>query len=190
MRSIALALVVLTMVAACSVDEEALAGLRSCGDLEIGDEFGNTREVEGADVVLFSRPGRYLPEEAAFLTGLSGEVTHVSRTVGPCGQQDLFLAFEDGQWCVAVIGRGWDGDVCWEDLSPPAAVRVPVGDLNGNVLVAWAPGIDRSHVMLRTGTGISVASFIRDGVALVTLPDGISALEVVTYDGSAERVLP
>ncbi len=185
-----LVLLVLAAVVACSPGEEALIGLRSCGEIEAGREYGNTRSVDEADVVLFSRPGRYTPAQASEVAGLKGDVSHISRTFGPCGQQDLFLSFDNGQWCAAVLGRTWAGSVCWEDLAAPAALRVPVHDLNGDVLVVWAPGLDRSHVLAETGSGVRVAAFIRSGVALVTVPGSVGSLEVVDFDGSVERVLP
>lgn len=178
------------LVVACSPDEEALRGFRSCGSLEVGADYGNTRLIPEVEVILFSRPGRYAPEVAARLTGLRGEVNHVSRTVGPCGQQDLFLSFDGVQWCAAVVGRGWDGQVCWDTEDPPFGLRVPVKGLAGEVIVAWAPGGDRSHVVATTDGGITVAAFVREGLALVTVPGGVTALDVVASDGTVDRLMP
>lgn len=187
-RLVTLLLLVLVVVA-CSPEEEALRGLRSCTALEVGADYGNTRLIPEADVTLFSRPGRYTPDQAARLAGLGGEVDHVSRTVGPCGQQDLFLAFDGTQWCAAVVGRNWNGQACWDPGDPPAALRLSVEDLAGEVVVAWVPGGDRSHVLAATDDGVVVAAFVRDGMALMTVPGGVKTLDVVSSDGSVDPLL-
>lgn len=185
-----LVLVVVLAVTACSPYEEELRGLRSCGELTSGQSYGNTREIPEADVTFFSRPGKYTGEEAAALTGLVGDVQHVSRSVGPCGQQDLFVSVTAASVCVAVVGRGWGGDTCWSDVTSPTLLQVPVSDLNGEVLVTWVPGNDWSHVVAESESGLIVAAFVRGGAALMTLPVGVKSVEVVGFSGSEESVWP
>jgi hypothetical protein len=183
-------LVLALVVVACSPAEEELHGLRTCGVLELDDDFGNTREIQEADVALFSRPGRYTAEESAQLTGLSGDLRHVSRTVGPCGQHDLFLGVDGDQWCAAVVGRVWDAQACWTDLMGPSAISLAVPeDVRGSALLVWAPGSAVSHILVDSA-GTTVAAFVRDGLALAVLPDGWSAVTVVDFDGTTTPVLP
>ncbi len=183
-------LVLTLVVTACSPVEEELHGLRTCGVLDVDDDFGNTREIPEADVALFSRPGRHTAEEALQLTGLPGELRHVSRSVGPCGQHDLFLGADGDEWCAAVVGRAWNSEECWRNLIGPAAIPLTVPEsVHGSALLVWTPGPSASHVLVSSG-GIEVAAFVRDGVALAVLPDGWSAVTVVDFDGTETRVLP
>ncbi len=185
-----LVLALVLVATACSPNEEELQGLRSCGELAGAEGYGNTREIPEADVTLFSRPGRYSGAEAAALTGLEGEVQHVSRSIGPCGQQDLFVSLSADAVCVAVEGRGWRGSTCWDEVTSPALLRVPVDGFSGEVMVTWAPGSDRSHVLAETASGLSVAAFVRGGAALMTLPEEVRGVHIVDFDGAQEVVSP
>lgn len=186
MRSL-LALLALSLVlAACSPNEEPLTGLRNCDVLEAGEDFGNTIAVPEAGTVLFSRPGRYVGQEAAFLSGLPEPVRHVSRSNGPCGQHDLFVSLSDAGWCAAIIGRDWDRSTC-VDGQGDALAQVEVADAGGWVALVRAPGAEVTHVLLDTSVGI-VAAFVRDGFAVAVLPEQVGAIEVVEFDGDRRTV--
>lgn len=191
MRS-ALVLVLLAVVlVGCSPSEEPLVGLRTCDVLVAGDDFGNTIDVPEADTEIFSRPGRYVGEEAEAVSMRSGAL-HVSRSRGPCGQHDLFVSLDDlpdadVAWCAVVVGRAWSRELCGESLVVPQVVetRTPGGD--GWVTVVRAPGPEVSHVLLDTPEG-PVAAFVHDGFALGVFPLRVRGVEVVEYDGDTRRV--
>lgn len=185
-RLLLLLLVIMLAASACTPREEELRGLRTCGELVAGDEFGTTPVIEGADVILFSRPGQFSPEEARGVSGLEGDVLHVSRSIGPCGQHDLFFGADGATRCVAVVGRIFASQTCWDaSVESPAVFALEVSeDINGTAVVIWAPGIGPSHVLLSGESMPVTAAFIRNSVALAVLPTAPSEVLVVGADGT------
>ena len=184
-----LALISLSLVlVACSPSEEPLTGLRNCDVLVAGEDFGETIDIPEAETELFVRPGRYLGPEAAFVSGLAEPVRHISRSNGPCGQQDLFVSVNDGAWCAVVTGRDWDQSLCGDDLLETSWTQASVPDAGAWVTLVRAPGAEVTHVILGTSVG-PVAAFVRDGFALAVLPEQVVSIEVVEFDGDSRTIL-
>jgi hypothetical protein len=184
MRTLLALLLFSLVIGACSPNEEPLTGLRNCDVFVAGEDFGTTIDLPEADTELFSRPGRYLGPEAAFVSGLPEPVRHVSRSNGPCGQQDLFVSVNDGAWCAVVTGRDWDQSLCGQDLLETSWTQASVPEAGAWVTLVRAPGAEVSHVVLGTSVG-PVAAFVRDGFALAVLPEQVVSIEVVEFDGDS-----
>lgn len=183
-----IALLTLSLVlVGCSASEEPLTGLRNCATLSAADHFGETIDIPEADTEIFSRPGRYVAPEAAFVSGLPEPVRHVSRSKGPCGQQDLFVSVDDGAWCAVVAGRDWDQSLCGADVLETSWTQANVPDAGAWVTLVRAPGAEVTHVVFGTSVG-PVAAFVREGFALAVLPEQVTSIEVVEFDGDSRTI--
>ncbi|NND85427.1 MAG: hypothetical protein HKN46_09795 [Acidimicrobiia bacterium] len=187
MRSLLSLLVLSLVLAACSPNEEPLTGLRNCDVLEAGKDYGTSLDLPEAETELFSRPGRYIGAQAAFVSGLAEPVFHVSRSNGPCGQHDLFVSVSESGWCAVVVGRDWDRSVCVDDLSTSTWTQVEVADAGGWVTLVRAPGAEVTHTLFGTSVG-TVAAFVRDGFALAVLPEQVTSIEIVEFDGDSQTI--
>ncbi len=187
MRPLFALLLLSLALAACSPNEEPLTGLRNCDVLEAGEDFGTTIDLPEAETELFSRPGRYVSAEAAFVSGLAEPVRHVSRSIGPCGQHDLFVTLSESGWCAAVVGREWDRTTCVDGLSNATWTQVEVADAGGWITLVRAPGAEVTHTLFGTSVG-TVAAFVRDGFALAVLPEQVTSIEVVEFDGDSRTL--
>lgn len=177
---------VAVLAAGCALIEEPIAGGFSCGPLEREADFGRTRDVPEADVEIFSRPGRYQPDEVQRVLeplGLRPDADHVSRSSGPCGEHDLFVRIVDGSHCIGVVGGSWSDEVCREALGGETVLPLDLGAAEGSgVVVVVAP--DVAHVLADSG-GLVLAAFPLEGHAVLTSPEPIENLRTVTFDGIA-----
>ena len=171
-------------LAACGGGEEPLSGQRSCSPLEEGQDFGQTRELDDVDIALFSRPGGYTPEQVDEVLeplGVSDDALHVQRTVGPCGEQDVFLALDAGEACVTVVGLAWWDRGCVPVGAEPE-IELDLGDTAGFAIAVVTLGVP-SHVRAESG-GYLLGAFDMGGVALLTSPEPIGPISVIDIDGS------
>lgn len=184
MRLLGLVVSLSLVLVACGQGEDPLSGRRSCWALEDGQDFGQTRELADVDIVLFSRPGNHTPAEARDILeplGVTDEADHVQRTVGPCGEQDVFLAIDAGAACVTVVALDWWDRGCVEVGGSPE-VELDLGDTEGFATAVVTLGVP-SHVRAESG-GLLLGAFDMGGVALLTSPEPFGPISVVGVDGS------
>lgn len=184
LRLVGLVAALAVALAACGQGEDPLSGRRSCWPLEEGEDFGQTRELSDVDIVLFSRPGNYSPDEVAELLeplGVSDDAEHVQRTVGPCGQQDVFLAIDAGEACVTVVALDWWDRGCVAVGAEPE-IELDLGDTEGFATAVVTLGVP-SHVQAESD-GYLLGAFDMGGVALLTSPERLGPISVVGIDGS------
>lgn len=176
---------VAVLVSGCALIEEPIAGGFSCGPLDREADFGRTRDVPEADVEIFSRPGRYQPDEVRRVLeplGLRSDAEHVSRSSGPCGEHDLFVRIVDDRHCITVVGGSWSDEVCREALGGETVLSLDLGPAEGSgVVVVVAP--DVAHVLAESG-GLVLAAFPLQGHAVLTSPEPLENLRAVTFDGT------
>lgn len=184
LKPVHLVVVLAVVLAACGLGEDPLSGRRSCWPLEEGEDFGQTRELSDVDIVLFSRPGKYSPDQVAEVLGplgVSDDAEHVQRTVGPCGQQDVFLAIDAGEACVTVVGLDWWDRGCVAVGAEPE-IELDLGDIDGFATAVVTLGVP-SHVRAESD-GFLLGAFDMGGVALLTSPEPLGPIAAVGIDGS------
>lgn len=188
------ALLVLALaLAGCSGQESEIDHFSACPGINSNFDFGNTPEVDGADIVQNARTGKYIIEQVSGALAAEGHeptaITHLLRTDDTCGEHDLIVFVQDGGLCAAVLGRDFIGTECLvgQELTIPAIFDVPTGDpAYGQALAIHVPPTTR-HVLAPSG-GRTVAAFPVNGWALVVTFDGVDELTIVDTDGSSQKV--
>jgi hypothetical protein len=178
----ALMLVALGVVlGACAFGEAPLAGRQSCWDLVDGDEFGGGRDIPEADIKLFTRPGAWEADDVAEILGPLGVPTdadHVARVTGPCGEQDLFVRFADGEQCVTVVALRWWDHVC-RDLLGPTELALDLGEIDGHALLL-VDGGDIATVLADSG-GYVLGAIPIGGHTVISSPEPITNVTRIPF---------
>ena len=71
-----------------------------------------------------------------------------------------------------------------DGLSDATWTQIEVAEAGGWITLIRAPGAEVTHTLLGTSVG-TVAAFVRDGFALAVLPEQVTSIEVVEFDGDS-----
>ncbi len=174
MRLVGLLVAVGLVVGGCAFGETELSGRQSCWDLVDGDEFGGGREVPEADIKLFTRPGAWEAADVAVILeplGVPTDADHVARVTGPCGEQDLFVRYADGEHCVTVVALRWWDHVCRDAVEGPTELPLDMGDVEGHA-VLLVDGGDIATVLAESG-GFVLGAIPIGGHTVLSSPEPI-----------------
>jgi hypothetical protein len=175
MRLPVLLLVVGLVLGSCAFGESELAGRLSCWDLVAGDEFGGGRDIPEADIKLFTRAGAWEAADVAAILeplGVPTDADHVARVTGPCGEQDIFVRFADGEQCVTVVALRWWDHVCRDAVDGPTDIPLDMGEVQGHALLL-VDGGDIATVLAESG-GLVLGAIPIGGHTVLSSPEPIT----------------
>ncbi len=183
MRIVALVVVAALSLGACAFGESPLAGRQSCWDLVDGDTFGGGRDIPEADIRLYTRPGAWEPADVAAILdplGVPTDADHVARVTGPCGEQDVFVRYADGEQCVTVVALRWWDHVCRDAADGPTEIPLDLGEVDGYAVLLLDGG-DIATVLADSG-GFVLGAIPIGGHAVIASPEPIGEPTRIPFD--------